>query len=192
MDLNTYQKAAKTTAKYPSPEYPFICLVEEQDEAKTAWIRLDLTSNEEHKELFHKELGDLSWEVAMAMEELGLKMATLKMYLNDAYHDELEAIDIAIGTIASVIAKAMRKRGLNSGNTIHCLNQHWVHHDLETKEFYTERREIIVQQLGRILNAIKYMAESTGSSLEQILQMNIDKLQGRKERGTICGSGDNR
>jgi NTP pyrophosphatase (non-canonical NTP hydrolase) len=36
------------------------------------------------------------------------------------------------------------------------------------------------------------LANELGYTLEEIFQMNIDKLQSRKERGVLSGSGDNR
>jgi NTP pyrophosphatase (non-canonical NTP hydrolase) len=50
----------------------------------------------------------------------------------------------------------------------------------------------IAKELGDVLWYVAAMARSFDLSLESIAQMNIDKLQSRKERGVIQGSGDER
>lgn len=39
---------------------------------------------------------------------------------------------------------------------------------------------------------VAVLASELGYTLEDLFQMNIDKLQSRKERGVLSGSGDNR
>lgn len=48
------------------------------------------------------------------------------------------------------------------------------------------------KELGDILWFVANLATSAGYSLEDIAKMNIEKLESRKQRGTIQGSGDNR
>jgi len=52
--------------------------------------------------------------------------------------------------------------------------------------------EVIAQELGDVLWYLWYMAEVCGFTLDQVAAMNIQKLQDRKDRGVISGSGDNR
>jgi len=47
-------------------------------------------------------------------------------------------------------------------------------------------------ELGDVLWYISALADDLGVTLEEIAQANVDKLQSRKERGKIGGSGDNR
>ena len=47
-------------------------------------------------------------------------------------------------------------------------------------------------ELGDVLWFISALADDLGVTLEEIAQANVDKLQSRKERGKIGGSGDNR
>lgn len=42
------------------------------------------------------------------------------------------------------------------------------------------------------MSILKDVCEKLGFSLWECLQLNIDKLSGRQDRGTIMGSGDNR
>lgn len=50
----------------------------------------------------------------------------------------------------------------------------------------------IAKEVGDVLWYVATMANDLGYSLENIAQMNIEKLQSRKARGVIGGSGDNR
>lgn len=49
-----------------------------------------------------------------------------------------------------------------------------------------------MKELGDILWYVTRSANELGTSLEAIAEMNIQKLQSRKERGTLAGSGDDR
>lgn len=55
-----------------------------------------------------------------------------------------------------------------------------------------EAKNEILKELGDVLWYVNSVSSLLGSSLEEVAQMNIDKLQSRKERGTLAGSGDNR
>lgn len=54
------------------------------------------------------------------------------------------------------------------------------------------KRDAIAAELGDILWYVSQLAAEIDYSLEDIAQMNLDKLSSRKERGVIAGSGDNR
>jgi len=53
-------------------------------------------------------------------------------------------------------------------------------------------RDALAQELGDVLWYLSRVASAVGYTLEEIAQMNLDKLASRKERGVIGGSGDNR
>lgn len=55
-----------------------------------------------------------------------------------------------------------------------------------------ETRKEIAKELGDVLWYAAVLADDLGFSLEEVAQMNLDKLNSRKARGTIEGSGDNR
>ena len=55
-----------------------------------------------------------------------------------------------------------------------------------------EKLEALAYQLGDCLWYIAMGAKECGYTLEEIAQMNYDKLHSRKERGVIGGSGDDR
>lgn len=51
---------------------------------------------------------------------------------------------------------------------------------------------ILINSIIMLFRWINLLAEQFSLSLSDILVMNREKLESRKERGTICGSGDNR
>lgn len=53
-------------------------------------------------------------------------------------------------------------------------------------------RELAKKELGDILWHVAAIADDMGVGLEEVAQMNIDKLTLRKEKGKLGGSGDTR
>lgn len=53
-------------------------------------------------------------------------------------------------------------------------------------------RESLAKEICDVLWFVAIMAFDIGYSLEEIAKMNYDKLNSRKKRGVISGSGDNR
>jgi len=54
-----------------------------------------------------------------------------------------------------------------------------------------DKKEII-KEIGDVLWYVNSVSHLMGYSLEEVAQMNIDKLASRKQRNQIKGSGDNR
>ena len=54
------------------------------------------------------------------------------------------------------------------------------------------RREEIAAELGDVLWYLSQIATDCGLSLKEVARENLKKLQDRKKRGVIKGSGDNR
>jgi len=48
------------------------------------------------------------------------------------------------------------------------------------------------KELGDVVWYIAVMSHSLGLSLEEVMQLNVQKLADRKKRGVIKGAGDNR
>lgn len=59
-------------------------------------------------------------------------------------------------------------------------------------QFYIADLSAIALELGDILWYVANLAKVLGYDLSDIAQMNIEKINGRVERGTIHGTGDNR
>jgi NTP pyrophosphatase (non-canonical NTP hydrolase) len=55
-----------------------------------------------------------------------------------------------------------------------------------------ERKQELTKELGDVLWYIAQIASELGLSLDKIASFNIEKLQSRKERNMLHGSGDNR
>lgn len=55
-----------------------------------------------------------------------------------------------------------------------------------------ELTKTLAKELGDILWFVAMLADDLGYSLEEIAAQNIEKLESRKNRNTLQGSGDNR
>ena len=55
-----------------------------------------------------------------------------------------------------------------------------------------ELAKAVMYELGDVLWYINHLALAMKFSLEDVAQMNLEKLRGRKDRDTIQGDGDNR
>ncbi len=53
-------------------------------------------------------------------------------------------------------------------------------------------RHEVAKELGDVLWYLANLANDIGYSLSEVAVMNVDKLQSRKDRNVISGSGDNR
>ena len=62
----------------------------------------------------------------------------------------------------------------------------------DEQELEPERIKAIALELGDTLWYIALMADTIGIPLQQIAEMNIQKLSDRKNRNVIKGEGDNR
>ena len=60
------------------------------------------------------------------------------------------------------------------------------------KEFTDEKRLEIVKEIGDVLWYCATLSRDLGYELEEVAQMNVDKLRSRMQRHLISGSGDNR
>lgn len=58
--------------------------------------------------------------------------------------------------------------------------------------FSEDRKLEIAKELGDVAWYLSVCANDLGFTLEEICQMNYEKIKSRKERGKINGNGDNR
>lgn len=59
-------------------------------------------------------------------------------------------------------------------------------------EVSEERRAAMAKELGDVLWYVSQLASELGLELDQIAQVNLDKLLSRQRRGVLSGSGDER
>lgn len=59
-------------------------------------------------------------------------------------------------------------------------------------EFTDDRKREIAKEIGDVLWYCATLAHDIGYSLEEIGEMNVEKLRSRKERNKLNGNGDNR
>lgn len=171
MKINKYKGIIQETAIFPSTvdnfglAYSWLGIVEESDEARVAFdeFRKDPT-NLDAKNAFIKELGDVCWYTASICNIVGL--------------DEEE-----------VFLPRTDLKSLSGNKSIiaYCGN---------IKKFYRDNKQIDKEELTGILNilinGIMLAVNQYGITLDEVLEVNYNKLMDRKKRGTIKGSGDDR
>jgi NTP pyrophosphatase (non-canonical NTP hydrolase) len=59
-------------------------------------------------------------------------------------------------------------------------------------EVSAERRAAMAKELGDVLWYVSQLASELGLDLDEIAQVNLDKLRSRQRRGVLSGSGDER
>jgi len=62
----------------------------------------------------------------------------------------------------------------------------------DIEQMSEEQKKEIAKELGDVLWYTTRLSIVFGSSLEEVANKNIEKLQSRKDRGKLGGSGDNR
>ena len=55
-----------------------------------------------------------------------------------------------------------------------------------------DRQQLLMKEIGDVLWYLSAACNELGVNLEEVAQMNLDKLASRQERGQLQGSGDNR
>lgn len=97
-----------------------------------------------------------------------------------------------VGEFASKVAKSIRKQEIEiGGNDAQYGDSPNIHYYTE-KADAEETDEELMKEAGDILWQLSGLCSVMGWDLEEIAQMNLDKLASRKERGVIVGDGDNR
>lgn len=100
-------------------------------------------------------------------------------YTFAAYNDPLYpvlALAEECGELSKVYAKALRG------------DEKYIIED----EFTDDAKELVAKELGDVLWMVAAIASENGMSLDDIAELNIQKLTGRKVAGVIKGDGDYR
>lgn len=110
----------------------------------------------------------------MTFDEYQKKALTTVLSTDDQFKDLLHwvlGINGESGEIAEKVKKIIRdKKGVVS----------------------EEDKKELAKEIGDVLWYLAVFAEELGVQLEDVAAQNLDKLQSRKQRGVLSGSGDNR
>lgn len=172
MDFNQYQTIALSTAIYPNRGknlvYTVLGLNEEIGEAKEKLLQND-------RDGLIKELGDVLWYISCCSSELRVSLqeiANIRTLIVTKPAPELfSQLYLQSSVISGRVKKIIRD---NQGITP------------------DDKKAVIMQSLAQCLGLIGLIAESTGSSLDEVSQINMAKLKLRLDAGTLKGDGDNR
>lgn len=110
----------------------------------------------------------------MKFDEYQKKALTTVLSTGDSFKDLMHfvlGLNGESGEIAEKVKKIIRD---NNGN------------------LSEEDKKELAKEIGDVLWYLAVFAENLGMSLDDIAQANLDKLQSRKQRGVLGGSGDNR
>lgn len=190
---NDYAAFTATTAVYPTQvaaEYLSLGLCSEAAECVEvdADVRVSISSVQRGNTI-GKEIGDVQWYAARMSDVYNLDFDTL---VNDAKKAYVPGFDISLSailrdiTVESGLVAGKVKKQLRDGAT-------WTGEQREEVRQYIRARLIKIIGLSMLAGDWMYANHCDEfSSYDKILKMNRRKLEGRVERGTIRGSGDNR
>ena len=110
----------------------------------------------------------------MKFDEYQKKALTTVLTTDDSFKDLLHwvlGINGESGEIAEKVKKIIRDKN---------------------GEVSEEDKKELAKEIGDVLWYLAVFAEDLGMSLDDIAKANLEKLQSRKQRGVLGGSGDNR
>lgn len=199
MKLIDYQMLTRTTAIYPGAtectllaiSYCALGLASEVTESSTAW-RLRRNADFENGAI--EEIKDVLWYVARLADELGISLQyAMLLYSGRAAEsfDEIEKHIKSPGITNNHVAIDTRLSRLNeaSGDLAGMVKK--VIRDTDGT-LDSKRYKDLSRQIGAVLSGACVILVRLGKDLDEAAQENLDKLNDRKARGVISGSGDNR
>ena len=108
---------------------------------------------------------------------------------NDMY--SLFGLIAEVGEIADKVAKGVRKDLIKINENFIYEGRNAVVDEITTLEHW-EWEVSMKKELGDVLWFCAHLAQRFGWSLDEVAQLNLDKLADRAKRGKIIGEGDNR
>jgi len=180
MSMKEYQAFTRTTAIYPEANtgstnelmYLSLGLAGESGEVANKIKKLYRDGDGAEKRLkIGAELGDVFWYAVRLQDALGFVSGML----------------LSVGARVSSTIELMQIAFLLSnevGDVVKRVN--WVCDDLgnETK------KEAAQHEIGDVFDVLIKLCSSIGLDPEQVITANMEKLSGRKSRGTLGGDGD--
>ena len=190
MNLCEYQTIARSTAIYLRIEdsrmlYPALGIVGECGEVAEKikkLIRDDAGAmTPERSKAINKELGDCCWYLANICCDTGHDLDMIyAMVTRNSIHTlrqlSLHRLALMINRHANIVASALEK---------------W-YFECDGELRYRGKYMDIPHHMSDIIACIEEIAKRCGSTLESVYIANVENLSGRKDRGTLCGDGDNR
>lgn len=185
MNFDEYQNLTHTTAKYRDEDATFylsLGLVSECGEiaGKLKKIIRDKNSvlSEEARKDIAAEVGDVFWYVSEICNLLEYRLS------NVAKSDKMKNYEVNSGALFALNITCIELCE-NATALSYRLQKNYVGHaNLSKKTMYS--------WILKVLNNLYSICAPLGISLSEVAEGNIAKLQGRKDRGVIGGSGDNR
>jgi NTP pyrophosphatase (non-canonical NTP hydrolase) len=172
MDFNKYQLYARSSAVYPfighNLAYAALGLNEECGEVLEKSIKGDT-------EGVLKELSDVMWYTATCAFEVAAELnfvAQKRVLLLDKKPREL-------------IVDMMYQASIISGRSKKILRDN---HGVVPED----KREVVIKALAQILSLVDLIAQHHGSSIQEVMEINVAKLKQRIFNQTLKGDGDDR
>lgn len=128
---------------------------------------------------------------AMRLNEYQDKAMTTNAASSDNETYSLFGLIAEVGEIADKVAKGVRKELIQLDNNFIYEGRNAVVDATTTLE-YVEFEEGMKKELGDVLWFVAHLAHRFGWSLDEVAQLNLDKVADRAKRGVIVGNGDNR
>ena len=131
----------------------------------------------------------------MELNEYQKKAMTTCMPSSENFSYMLLNLVGEVGEFASKVAKGIRKGHCSIGLEPNIADAYDIANEPTANELwqffgFEERLEELKKEAGDILWQLSGLCSVMGWDLEDIAQMNLDKLAARKEAGTIDGDGD--
>lgn len=127
----------------------------------------------------------------MTLNEYQSRAMTTNAESSDNETYSLFGLIAEVGEIADKIAKGVRKRVITICDDCIYPCEEGVQ-DGNINLQYVEFEEGMKKELGDVLWFVAHLAHRFGWSLDEVAQLNLDKLADRAKRGKIIGEGDNR
>ena len=189
-----YQKQAVTTKIYKDEiglPYVFLGLIGELGELreKSCFFVGQRAFDKEIRLDISAEGGDVCWYVAAACEELQFDADTV--FLNYGEISQPQIVGHMAHFEESKLIHPLNYSMTQASNCAEVVKKYL--RDDYPNPICDEKKEKIKKHLqGLIVGLMQFLVIDNGFSMELLLKQNVDKLQSRKDRGVLKGSGDNR
>lgn len=188
MEFSTYIEKTRETAVYPEDyerDYVIHGLVDESAElvrtvknvGGTVCCRNKNRGSTDHIEHICKEMGDVMWYLARAIDHFDLKPADFFKNFGEAAKQNHMSFDTGIKKVEEVLLHAAKING----------------HQKKSVRDNADKVAEIEMVLGNILLNLRQAAHHFGLfNIHVVMERNIEKLFDRKARDVLHGDGDNR